>query len=203
LEKAIRDSGIQIRGTFFYKTVQILAYADDIDLVARTITGLNETFLNLEKSTRNMGLIINQEKTVYMYSGKDTILHQDLAIGNYTFKRVDNFKYLGTVVNKMNNRSVEVNARLITANRAYYGLQNHMKSRIIYRNIKTLLHKTLIRPVLIYGAETWVLSKQQEHSLSIFEHKILRRIYGPVIGGGDGELEPNKNTINCMLRIIL
>ena len=60
-----------------------------------------------------MGLVINQEKTVYMYGGKDTALHQDLAIGNYVFKGVDNFKYLGTMGNKMNNRSVEVNARLI------------------------------------------------------------------------------------------
>jgi alpha-amylase/alpha-mannosidase (GH57 family) len=71
--------------------------------MARTIPGLSEAFLNLEKGARNMGLIINQEKTIYMYSGKDTILHQDLAIGNYTFKSVDNFKYLGTMVNKMNN----------------------------------------------------------------------------------------------------
>ena len=45
-----------------------------------------------------------------MYSGKDTALHQEFAIGNYILKRVDSFKYLGTVVNKMNNRSVEVNA---------------------------------------------------------------------------------------------
>ena len=56
-----------------------------------------------------MGLVINQEKTVYMYSGKDTTLHQDLAIGNYIFKRVDSFKYMGTMVNKTNNRSVEAN----------------------------------------------------------------------------------------------
>jgi len=82
-----------------------------------------------------MGLVINQEKTVHMYSGKDTTLHQDLAIGNYIFKRVDNFKYLGTIINKMNNRSVEVDARLTMANRAYYGLQNHMKSRIISRRV--------------------------------------------------------------------
>ena len=86
-----------------------------------------------------MGLIINQEKTVYMYSGKDTTPHQDLVIGNYTFKRVDNFKYLGTMVNKMNDRTVEVNARLIMANRAYYGLQNHVKSRIISRKTNTPL----------------------------------------------------------------
>jgi hypothetical protein len=111
---------------------------------------------------------------------KNTKLCQDFAIGNYTFKTVDNFKYLGTMVYKMNNRSVEVNARLIMANRAYYGLQNHMKSRIISRNIKALRYKTLIRPVLTYGAETWVLSKQDEHRLSILECKILQRIYGPV-----------------------
>ena len=179
----MQDSGIQTRGTIFFKTVQILAYADDIDLMARTAPGLSEAFLHLEKSARNMGLVVNQEKTVYMHRGKGTALQQDLALGNYIFKRVDNFKYLGTMVNEKNNRSVEVNARLTMANRAYYGLQNHMKSRIISRNIKTPLYKTLIRPVLTYGAETWVLSKQDEHRLSIFERKILRRIYGPMIDG--------------------
>jgi hypothetical protein len=97
-----------------------------LDLMARTIPGLSEAFLNLEKFARNMGLVINQEKTVYMYSGKDTTSHQDLTIGTYVFKRVDSFKYLGTMVNRMNNRSVEVNARLTMANRAYYELQNHM-----------------------------------------------------------------------------
>ena len=98
-------------------------------------------------------------------------LHQDFAIGNEVFKGVDSFKYLGTMVIKMNNRSVEVNARLIMAYGAYYGLQKHMKSRNISRNIKTLLYKILIRPVVTYGAETWVLSKQDEYRLSIFERK--------------------------------
>ena len=44
LEKVIRDSGIQTRVTIFFKTVQILAYADDIDLMARTVPGLSEAF---------------------------------------------------------------------------------------------------------------------------------------------------------------
>jgi len=60
LEKVIRDSGIQTRGTIFFKTVQILAYTDDIDLMARTTPGHNEAFLKFEKSARNKGLIINQ-----------------------------------------------------------------------------------------------------------------------------------------------
>jgi sorting nexin-29 len=66
LEKVMRDSGIQTRGTIFFKTAQILAYAEDIRLMARKIPLLNEAFLNLEKSARNMGLVVNQEKTVYM-----------------------------------------------------------------------------------------------------------------------------------------
>jgi hypothetical protein len=139
-----------------------------------------------------MGSAINQEKTVYMYSGINITLHQDLAIGNYIIKGVDNFKYLGTMVNKINNRSVEVNDRLTMANRAYCGLQNFMKSRIISRNTKTLLYKTLIRPVLIYGAETWELSKQDEHRLSIFERKTLWRIYGPVMDGGRWRIRTNQ-----------
>jgi sorting nexin-29 len=83
LEKIIRDSGIQTRGTIFFKTVQILAYADDIDLMARTISRLNEALSNLEKPARNMGLVINQEKTVYMYSGKDITLQHDIVIGSH------------------------------------------------------------------------------------------------------------------------
>ena len=47
-----------------------------------------------------MGLVLNQEKTVYIYSGKDTIWNQDLAIGNYVYKGVGYFKCLGTIINK-------------------------------------------------------------------------------------------------------
>jgi len=78
------------------------------------------------------------------------------------------------------------------ANRAYCGLQNLMKSRIISGNTKTVLYKTLIRPVLTYVAETWVLSKQDKYFLSIFEHKILWRIYGPVMDGGRWWIRTNQ-----------
>jgi hypothetical protein len=46
-----------------------------------------------------------------------------------------------------------------------------------------IIYKILIKPVLMYGAETWVLSKADELRLGIFEKKILGRIYGHICEG--------------------
>ena len=61
-----------------------------------------------------------------------------------------------------------------------------MRSRYISRNTRIKLYKTLIRPVLMYGAETWALNKEYKNKLAVFERRILRRIYGPVC---DGKME--------------
>jgi hypothetical protein len=42
----------------------------------------------------------------------------------------------------------------------------------------------LIRPFLLYGSETWVLTKREENQLLVFEKKVLRTIYGPKIDNG-------------------
>ena len=60
---------------------------------------------------------------------------------------------------------------------------NILKAKNINRMYKVAIYKTLIKPVLMYGAETWVLSKADELRLGVFERKILRRIYRPVCEG--------------------
>jgi hypothetical protein len=42
----------------------------------------------------------------------------------------------------------------------------------------------LIRPVLLYGSETWVLTKREENQLLVFERKVLRTVCGPKIKNG-------------------
>jgi hypothetical protein len=49
--------------TIFYKSLQILAYADDIDIIGRTQSAMIEAFTRLEKAAKDLNLFINQEKT--------------------------------------------------------------------------------------------------------------------------------------------
>jgi hypothetical protein len=53
-------------------------------------------------------------------------------------------------------------------------------------------YKTLIRPVVTYGSETWSLTKSDENFLRIFERKILRRIYESVQEGDIWKIRNNE-----------
>jgi hypothetical protein len=61
-----------------------------------------------------------------------------------------------------------------------------------FKKTKVMLCKTLTRTVLTYGSETWTLSKNSENTLSTFERKILRRIYGSVQDNGQWRIRYNK-----------
>jgi len=54
------------------------------------------------------------------------------------------------------------------------------------------IYKTLIRPVVTYGSETWTLTKSDENLLRIFKRKILRKIYGPIQEGDIWRIRDNE-----------
>jgi hypothetical protein len=40
------------------------------------------------------------------------------------------------------------------------------------------MYLTLLRPIILYGTETWPLRNTEERRMAVFERKILRKIYG-------------------------
>jgi hypothetical protein len=58
-------------------------------------------------------------------------------------------------------------------------VQNLFSSRLLSKNIKIIICKTIILPVVLYGCESWSLTLREEHRQRVFENRVLRRIFDP------------------------
>ena len=186
LEIAMRRAGIQTHKTLASSTVQVLGFADDLDLASRTHKGTVDTFTNLKVQAERMGLMINETKTKYMKTTPNPVPGQQgnsVRIGEFNFEVVDEFTYLGALIRPDGDSTPEIKRRIMAASRSYYGLLKHLRSKLLSKKTKCQVYKTLIRPVLTYGCESWALKKSDEQMLLTFERKVLRTIYGAVREG--------------------
>lgn len=74
----------------------------------------------LIEMAESIGLKINQEKTRVMELLPNE--EQNINIGKYTFEKVKQFKYLGSIIINNNDWSLEVVSRIHKAERAYFAL---------------------------------------------------------------------------------
>ena len=58
-------------------------------------------------------------------------------------------------------------------------VQHLLSSRLLSKNLKIKIYRTIISPVVFYGCETWSLTLREERKLRVFENMVLRRIFGP------------------------
>jgi hypothetical protein len=162
LEVIVRRANLQTTGTICNKEAQLLAYADDTDIVGRSQPAVRDAYLALEGEAANVGLKINEQKTTYMIAARNDRMirdvEQSVAIGNKHFEVVKELVYLGSLMTPTNDVSLEIQQRIQTANRWFFELRKHLQSCHLSRQTKFNIHKTLIRPVLLYGSETWVLT---------------------------------------------
>jgi hypothetical protein len=101
------------------------------------------------------------------------------------------YTYLGTLITNDNNVEKEIQRCILADSRTYFAAIRLFRSRLLSRGTKILLYKTLIRPVVSYGAETWTMTKNEEQALLVFERKIFRRIYGPKHENGERRTRMN------------
>jgi hypothetical protein len=91
--------------------------------------------------------------------------NRDIKIANRSFGNVSRFKYLGTSVTNQNLIQGEIKRRFNSTNACYHSVQNLLSSRLLSKNLKIRIYKTIVLPVVLYGCETWSLTLREEHSV--------------------------------------
>jgi hypothetical protein len=92
---------------------------------------------------------------------------------------VAKFKYLGKALTDQNCSHEEIKSRPNSGNAYYHSGQSLLSSRLLSRNVKVIIYKTIILPVVLYGCETWPLTSREHHRLRGFKNRVRRRIFGP------------------------
>src|SRR5215469_16049153 len=118
---------------------------------------------------------------------KDMIMSRDqnagrshsMRIDNSSIERVEEFKYLGTMLTNQNYIQEEIKSRLKLGNACYYFVQNLLSSSFLSKNLKIKIYRTIILPVVLHGCETWSLTLREERRLRVFENRVLRTVFGP------------------------
>jgi len=87
-----------------------------------------------------------------------------MKIDNSSIERVEEFKYLGTMLTNKNSIREEIKSRLKLGNACYYSVQNLLSSSLLSKKLKIKICRTIILPVVLYGCETWSLTMREEHS---------------------------------------
>jgi hypothetical protein len=67
----------------------------------------------------------------------------------------------------------------MAGNKAFYTNKRLFQDKLLSKRSKLKLYWPVIRPVVTYACETWVLKENVIQKLMIFERKVLRKIFGP------------------------
>ena len=102
-----------------------------------------------------------------------------MKIDNTSIERVEEYKYLETTITDQTSFQEEIKSRLKLGNACYHSAQNLLSSRLLSKNLKIKIYRTIILPVVLCGCETWSLTLREERRLRVCENRVLRKVFGP------------------------
>ena len=194
LEVALRTtSHIRQGANISNNTINMLAYADDVVVLSETEGGLEELSTPFLEMGKRVGLECNAGKTKAMLLSRRERMVGNIDIGDMEVEAVEAFKYLGSTITYDNQMDREISERIGSGSRCAFALHKVLKSRHISRRTKLRIYNVIIRPTVLYGCETWTLTKERRRRLEFFENSILRRILGPTYDAENHQWERRHN----------
>ena len=138
----------------------------------------------------HVGTATEKSKSVAMYFpatlkeaqdlNKTKSLLPDIKLNNNTnqIHFVQNFKYLGSIISNDLKEDTEIKARIKKAWSVIGAMKFVLKNKDVDLNTKIFLYITAPLQALLWGAESWSLSKTNLNALNVFHHSAIRWILG-------------------------
>ncbi|XP_068238484.1 uncharacterized protein [Palaemon carinicauda] len=150
-----------------------MLFAEDIVICDETREGLEGKLERWGEEWENRGQKVIRTNTENMCCNRQNQL-KDINLLGEIVKRTEKFKYLVLYVEETAELQMEVNSRIQAGWNNWKRLSDVMCARSINLKLKGKLYKTVVRPAIIYGAETWSLKKIFEKEMDVAEMRMLR-----------------------------
>lgn len=158
--------------------ISVCAFADDLVMCAANEANLRENLNIWEKELTARNMKINAKKTKVMMVGKEN-RNMNIELNNEKIEQVNTYKYLGVTIDREGNMKEEIDERISNAARLYHNLSHtFIGKKEISRKTKMTVYKTVFRPILIYGSESWILTNTMKSRIQAIDMKYLRRTKG-------------------------
>lgn len=184
IDEIIKESTKQMKkykvGWYNMKVIEIemCVFADDLVLVADSKQNLERNIEVWNQEAGKFNLNINTDKTKTMViTNQEELLNIKLQEEN--IEQVAKYKYLGNIINQEGKNEEELNNRMQTVAKVYYSLsRSFLGHKQISTKTKISVYNAIYVPILTYGCENWVLTKNQQNRLQACEMRYLRRTLG-------------------------
>jgi hypothetical protein len=152
LKYAIRRVQANQEGLKLNGTHRLLVYADDVNILGGSVHAIKKNTEALVVAIKEIGLEVNAEKTKYMVMSGDRNAGQNdnIKTDNKSFERVEQFKYLGTTLNRNSNQE-EIKSRLKSRNACYHLVQDLVSYSLLSKNTKIKIYRTIILLLFCMG----------------------------------------------------
>ncbi|KAG1669601.1 NADPH oxidase 5 [Nymphon striatum] len=150
---------------------------NDTVLIADSAAQLQELINAVNESGKPYGMTMNVEKTKSMVISKVLPVPRiNIMLETEAIKQTSSMVYLGHMVTEDGKNETEIKRRIGIAKDAFNNMANILTSRNLKTETKKRLVKCYIWSTLLYGAETWTLTKIMMTKIEAFEMWIYRRM---------------------------
>ena len=93
-------------------------------------------------------------------------------------ERVDKFCYLGELLGEEGGADLAVSNRVNKAWGKFYAMAPLLCNKGVSGIVRARLYTTCVRSCLLYGSETWALTKENQRKLEYTENRMIRKMCG-------------------------